>query len=194
MLAYSICHFNVGYYIFLFSIFTQTEHWLCSSLSPSIQRHVSVLIEKHLLCLPQRLPSPPCADVLGTSCCLYIPSPASAEERPQRSVTGPTGKPRLRFASLHICHNKQGTAGCGQRAEDERDLAVAHQEASAVAEPPAAVLSGQHEGKGLAVRKKIIVRDENSEAIIKTQTYIEARGEVLSKGIVLAAPMAAYKK
>lgn len=53
----------------------------------------------------------------------------------------------------HICHNKQGTAGCGQRAEDERDSTAAHQQAPAVAEPPAAVLSGQHEGEGLAVGK-----------------------------------------
>lgn len=54
---------------------------------------------KRLLCPPQRPPSPPLCWCSWHKLRLYIPSPASAQERPQRRVTGPTGKPRGRFTS-----------------------------------------------------------------------------------------------
>lgn len=61
-----------------------------------------------------------------------------------------------RITCSHVCHNKQGSAGCEPGAEDQRErgLTVAYQQASAVPKPPAAILSSQHEREGLAVEKK----------------------------------------
>lgn len=55
-----------------------------------------------------------------------------AHQRPRRKTAS-------HFHISGICHNKQGPAGCEQRT---RGSTVAHQQASAVPEPPAAILSG----------------------------------------------------
>lgn len=71
--GYSICHFNVDYYLSLCRTFTQADYWLCLSISQLPLHFVFPYSWKHLLCLPQRPPSPPCADVLGASCGFTFP-------------------------------------------------------------------------------------------------------------------------
>lgn len=61
-------------------------------------------------------------------------------------MAGPNSLPYI----SHICCNILGSAGCEQRM---RCLTAAYQQASAVPEPSAAVLSSQHEGKGLTVQR-----------------------------------------
>lgn len=70
----------------------------------------------------------------------------------QRHVAGPTGKPYHSFTSHIFVTTNRAQQGV-TREQSVSSSTVAYQQASAVAKPPAAVLSGQHEGKGLAVRK-----------------------------------------
>lgn len=96
--GYSICHFNVDYDLSLCRTFTQAGYWLCLSIS-HLPLHFMFPYSLKTFALP------PPASAFAPLCCswrelrLYVSSPASAQERPQRRVTGPTGKPRGRFTS-----------------------------------------------------------------------------------------------
>lgn len=59
------------------------------------------------------------------------------------------------FHTVHLCSNNLGSAGCEQ---SMRCSTVAYQQASAVPEPSATILSSQHEGEGLTVKRMWIIR------------------------------------
>lgn len=152
--GYSICHFNVDYYLSLCRTFTQADYWLCLSIS-----HLPLHFMFPYLLKTFALPPPASAFAPLCWCSwrelrLYVSSPASAQERPQRRVTGPTGKPRGRFTShTFVTTNRAQQGVASEQRTSNIHSTAAHQQAPAVAEPPAAVLSGQHEGEGLAVGK-----------------------------------------